>query len=66
MTENVTWKYYFILFVLLRDYFNPSNLHKNSKLPRNQIGRRDVRVKEEIKNITVECPRSPQNLEFGL
>ena len=45
--ENVTWKYNFILFVLHRDYFNSSKLYKNSELPKNQIGRRGVRVKKE-------------------
>ena len=33
------------VFVLLRDYFNSSNLYKHSKLPRKQIDRRGVRVK---------------------
>ena len=47
--ENRTWKfiYNFNLFVLLREYFNPSNLHKNSELPRNQLGRRGVRVEKD-------------------
>ena len=40
INENITWKYDFISFVLLCDYFNPSTLYKNYELPRNQIGRR--------------------------
>ena len=43
--ENVTWKYNFISFVLLRDYFNSFNFYTNDKLPRNQIGRSGVQVK---------------------
>ena len=40
--ENVTRKYIFILFVLLRDYFNSLNFYKNGKLSKNQIGRSGV------------------------
>ena len=47
-TKNTTWKYDFILFVLLCDYFYSVNLYKNGELPRNQIGGRGVRVKKEI------------------
>ena len=32
--ENVIWKYNFISFVLLRDYFNSFNLYTNDKLNR--------------------------------
>ena len=34
-SKMVTWKYNFILFVLLCDFFNSFNLYKNNKLPRN-------------------------------
>ena len=47
--ENVTWKYNFISFVLLRDNFNSLNFYKNGELSRNQIGRSGVQVKK-IKN----------------
>ena len=43
--ENVTRKYIFISFVLLRDYFNSLNFYKNGELSRNQIGRSGVQVK---------------------
>ena len=43
---DVTWKYYFILSVPLRNNFNSSNLYKNSELPKNQISMRGVRVKK--------------------
>ena len=32
--ENVTWKYIFISFVLLRNYFNSLNFYKNGELSR--------------------------------
>ena len=51
--------------MLLRDYFNPSNLYKNCELLRNQIGRRVIRIKKENEKFTVVCSRSPQILEFG-
>ena len=61
--ENVTWKYNFISFVLLRDYFNSLNFYKNGELSRNQIGRSGVQVKKENENFTVVRWRSPQNLK---
>ena len=51
--------------MLLCNYFNPSNLYKNCELPRNQIGRRVIRVKKENEIFTVICSRSPQILVFG-
>ena len=51
--ENVTRKYIFISFVLLRDYFNSLNLNKNGELSRNQIGRSGVQVKKENEKLTV-------------
>ena len=42
--ENVTRRYIFISFVLLRDYFNSLNFYKNGELSRNQIGRSGVQV----------------------
>ena len=63
--ENVILRYNFISFVLLRHYFNSFNLYTNDKLPRNQIGRSTVQVKEENDKFTVVCLRSPQNVEFG-
>ena len=44
--ENVTWKYNFISFVLLRDYFNSLNFYRNGELSRNQIGRSGIQVKK--------------------
>ena len=38
-TSNVTRKYNFFSFVLLRDYFNSLTFYKNGGLSRNQIGR---------------------------
>ena len=58
--ENVTWKYYFILFVLLRDYFNSSIVYINGGLSTNQI-----RVKKVNEKFTAVRSRSAQNLEFG-
>ena len=63
--ENVTRKYIFILFVLLRDYFNSLDFYKNGQLPRNQIGRSGVQVKKENEKFTVVRSRSPQNLKCG-
>ena len=63
--ENVTRKYIFILFVLLRDNFNSLNFYKNGELSRNQIGRSGVQVKEENEKFTVVRSRSPQNLICG-
>ena len=45
--ETITWKYNFISFVLLRDYFNSLNFYRNSELSRNQIGKSGVQVKKE-------------------
>ena len=45
--ENVTRKYIFISFVLLRDYFNSFNFYKNGELSRNQIGRSGLQVKKK-------------------
>ena len=42
--ENITRKYIFVSFVLLRDYFNSLNFSKNGELSRNQIGRSGVQV----------------------
>ena len=63
--ENVSWKYNFISFVLLRDYFNSLNFYRNDELSRNQIGRSGVQVKKENEKFIVVCSRSPTNLEFG-
>ena len=63
--ENVTRKYIFISFVLLRDYFNSLNFYKNGELSRNQIGGCGVQVKNENEKFTVVRSRSPQNLKFG-
>ena len=54
--ENVTRKYIFISFVLLRDYFNSLNFHKKGELSRNQIGRSGVQVRKRIKN-SLSCVR---------
>ena len=63
--ENVTWKYNFTSFALLRHYFNSLNFYRNGELYRNQIGTRSgVQLKENEK-FTVVCARSPQNFEFG-
>ena len=43
---NVSRKYNFISFVLLRDYFNSLNFYKNGELSRNQICRSGVQVKK--------------------
>ena len=51
--ENATWKYIFISFVLLRDYFNSLNFYKTGEIFRNQIGRSGVQVKKENENFTV-------------
>ena len=63
--ENVTRKYIFISFVLLRDYFNSLNFYKNEELSRNQIGRNGVQVKKENEKFPVVRSRSLQNLKFG-
>ena len=63
--ENVTRKYIFISFVLLRDCFNSLNFCKNGALSRNQIGRSGVQVKKENEKFTVGRSRSPQNLKCG-
>ena len=63
--ENITRKYIFISFVLLRDYFNSLNFYKNGELSRNQIGRSGVQVKKENEKFTVVRSRSPQNLKCG-
>ena len=63
--ENVTRKYFFISFVLLRDYFNSLNFYKNGELSRNQIGRSGVQVKKENEKFTAVRSRSPQNLKCG-
>ena len=63
--ENVTRKYIFISFVLLRDYFNSLNFYKNDELFRNQIGRSGVQVKKENEKFTVVRSSSPQNLKNG-
>ena len=63
--ENVSRKYIFISFVLLRDYFNSFNFYKNGELSRNQIGRSGAEVKKENEKFTVVRSRSPQNLKFG-
>ena len=55
--------YIFLSFVLLRDYLNSLNFHKNGELSRNQIGRSGV--KKETKKFTVVRSRSSQNPEFG-
>ena len=63
--KNITWKYHFISFVLLRDYFNSSNFYRNGELSRNQIGRSGVQVKKENEKFTIVCSCSPKNLESG-
>ena len=47
--ENVTRKYNFISFVLLRDYFNSLNFYKNGELSRNQIGSGVQKITENEK-----------------
>ena len=64
--ENVTRKYIFIYFVLIRDYFNSLNFYKNGKPSRNQIGRSGVQVKRENEKFTAVRSRSPQSLKCGL
>ena len=44
--ENVTRKFAFISFVLLRDYFKSYNFYKNGELSRNKIGRSGIQVKK--------------------
>ena len=63
--KNVTWKYNFMSFVLLRDYFNSLNFYGNGELSRNQISRSGVQVKKENEKFTVVRSRSPQNLNCG-
>ena len=63
--ENVTRKYIFISFVLLRDYFNSFSFYKNGELSRNQIGGSGAEVKKENEKFTVVRSRSPQNLKRG-
>ena len=63
--ENVTRKYIFFSFVLLRDYFNSLSFYKTGELSRNQIGRSGVQVKKENEKFTVMRSRSPQNLKCG-
>ena len=53
--KNVTWKYNFILFVQLRDYFNSLNLWKNNELTSNLISRGGVRVNKENETFPVVC-----------
>ena len=60
--ENVTWKYNFISFVLLRDFFNSLDFFRNGELSRNQLDRSGVQVKKENEKFTVVCW---QNLECG-
>ena len=57
--ENVTWKYIFISFVVLRNYFNSLNFYQNGKLSRNQIDRSGVQVKKE------NAWRTPRNVCVG-
>ena len=45
--------------------FYSSDLYKNSKLPRDQIGRRGVRVEKDNEKFPVVCASFPQNLELG-
>ena len=47
MKHQTIAEYNFVSFVLLRDYFNSFNFFRNSKHPRNQIGRCGVQVKKE-------------------
>ena len=61
---NVTRKYSFISFALLRDYFNSLNFNKTGELSRNQIGRSGVQVKKENEKFAVVRSRSPQNLKW--
>ena len=65
VNENVTWKYIFNSFVLLRDYFNSLNFYKNGELSRNQIGRSGEQFKKENEKFTVVRSRSPKNLKCG-
>ena len=63
--ENITRKYIFISFVLLRDYFNSLNFYKNGELSRNHFGRSGVQVEKENEKFAVVRSRSPQNLKCG-
>ena len=63
--ENVTQKYIFISFVLLRDYFNSLNFYKTGELSRNQICRSGVQVKKENEKFIVVRSRAPQSLKCG-
>ena len=51
--------------MLLFEYFNSSNVYRNSEPPRNKVGRRGIRVKKENEKFTLVPSRSSQNLEFG-
>ena len=63
--ENVTRKYIFVSFGLLRDYFNPLNFYKNGELSRTQIDRSGVHGKKENEKFAAVRSRSPQNLKCG-
>ena len=63
--EDITRKYIFISFVLLRNYFNSLNFYKNGELSRSQIGRRGMQVKKENEKLTNCAIMSPQNLKCG-
>ena len=64
--KRPAWKYNFISFVLLRDYFNSINFYKSGELSRNQIGRSGVQGKKENEKVTAVRSRSPQNRECGV
>ena len=66
--KNVTWKYCFILFVPLRDYFNSCNFRiKTTNYPGTKVAGATFELFEERRNenVTVVNSRSPPNLEFG-
>ena len=63
--ENITWRYMFALFPLLRGFKNSFNLYNVAELFWNRIGRNRVQVETETEKFAVVCSRSPQNLKFS-
>ena len=62
---NITWRYMFALFPLLRGFKNSFNLYNVAELFWNRIGRNRVQVETETEKFAVVCSRSPQNLKFS-
>ena len=48
--ENVTWKYNFISFVLLRDYFNSLNFYKMTNCPGTKLVGVAYKLRKKMKN----------------